>query len=93
MIAPPAASVISLTFNEFSTQPGKDFVRVFQCTDIGCSEQQLLAELSGMYSNVQGFASTTGYMKVVFTSDGSVNYDGFNAAWISVSSIVYHVYV
>jgi hypothetical protein len=85
MLAPPAASVISITFTEFSTQPGKDLVRVFQCTDIGCSEQQLLAELSGTYSSAQAVTSTTGYMKVEFTSDGSVNYDGFIATWMIVS--------
>jgi hypothetical protein len=85
MLAPPAASVISITFTEFSTQPGKDLVRVFQCTDVGCSEQQLLAELSGTYLTTQNVTSASGYMKVVFTSDGSVNYDGFTASWITVS--------
>ncbi len=85
IIAPPAVSVITINFTEFSTQLGMDFVRVFQCTDISCSEQLLLAELSGTYSTVQDVTSTTGYMKVVFTSDRSVNYNGFSATWKVVS--------
>ena len=76
--------VITATFTELSTQPGKDFVRVFQCTDVSCLQQQQLAELSGLYAMQQAVTSTTGYMKVVFTADGSVNYDGFNATWKSV---------
>jgi hypothetical protein len=95
MLAPQAASVISITFTEFSTQPGKDLVRVFQCTDIGCSEQQLLAELSGTYLTTQNVTSASGYMKVVFTSDGSVTSGGFNASYTMVwldtcSNIVLH---
>jgi hypothetical protein len=85
MIAASGDLLVTLVFTEFSTQPGKDLVRVFQCTDIGCSEQQLLAELSGTYTSAQALSSTTGYMKVVFTSDGSVNYDGFTATWMIVS--------
>jgi hypothetical protein len=87
MLAPPAVFATSISFPKFSTQPGKDLVRVFQCTDIGCSEQQLLAELSGIYTYVQAVTSTTGYMKVEFTSDGSVNYDGFTATWNMVCSL------
>jgi hypothetical protein len=88
MIAASGDLLVTLVFTEFSTQPGKDLVRVFQCTDIGCSEQQLLAELSGTYSSAQAVTSASGYMKVVFTSDGSVNYDGFNATWNMVQPFI-----
>jgi hypothetical protein len=84
MIAPPAASIIILSFSEMSTQAGIDVIRVFQCTQISCTQQELLAELSGLYSTPQTVTATSGYMKVVFTSDGSANYDGFNASWTSV---------
>jgi hypothetical protein len=69
-----------MRFNEFSTQPGKDFVRVYDCTDPGCSQEVLLAELSGTYSTVQDVASRK-FMKIVFTSDESETYDGFTANW------------
>ena len=87
MIAPAAASIITLRFTELSTQAGVDIIRVFQCTDIACSQPQQLAELSGLYSAPQAVTSTTGYMKVVFRSDGSVNADGFTAAWTTVGPL------
>jgi hypothetical protein len=77
-----------LHFTMFNTQLSKDFVRVFQCTNVLCSQQQQLAELSGSYSSVQTVTSSTGYMRVVFTSDGSINSDGFNASWNLVSICV-----
>lgn len=77
--------MITLHFTEFSTQPGKDVVRVLQCKDIWCTEHQQLAELSGMYSSIQTVTSSTGYVKVLFTSDSSVNFDGFAATWSMVS--------
>jgi hypothetical protein len=85
MIAPHGASGIVLSFDELSTQPGVDIICLYQCMDISCSQEQKLAELSGLYDTPQAVISDTGYMKVVFTSDGSINYDGFKASWISVS--------
>jgi hypothetical protein len=72
----------------FNTQPRNDIVRVLQCTNVSCSEPQQLAELSGTYVDVQAVTSTTGFIKVVFTSDESVNYDGFNATWGSVCMLI-----
>ncbi len=73
-----------LNFPEFSTQPGKDVVRVFQCTDSTCTTQQQLAEISGTYAARHAFTTNTGIMRLVFTSDSSVNYEGFTASWSSV---------
>jgi hypothetical protein len=87
MIAPAAASLITLRLSRISTQPGVDIIRVFQCTDIACSQQQQLAELSGSYFMPQAVTSTTGYMRVTFRSDGSVNADGFTAAWTTVGPL------
>ncbi len=84
MIAPYNAAQITLRFTEFSLQPQNDVVRVYQCTDVYCSQEQQLTELSGKYSTTQVVTSTTGFVKVVFTSDSSINYDGFTATWISV---------
>jgi hypothetical protein len=81
IIAPPNALAVTLLFTELSTQPGVDIIRVFECTDIGCSQQQLLAKLSGWYSAPQTVTSSTGYMKVLFTSDWSINYEGFSSSW------------
>ncbi len=85
MIAPVGVLHIMLSFSELSTQPGVDIISVMQCSDIVCSELKQLGELSGSYSTPQVLTATTGYMKVVFTSDQSINYDGFNASWTAVS--------
>jgi len=84
IIAPPKASLIKITFSKFSTQPLNDVVQVFQCLTVNCWEQQQLAELSGMYQGTEGIISTTGYMRVTFVSDGSINSEGFTASWTSV---------
>ena len=81
VIAPGGAGQITITFTEFNTQSGKDIVRILQCTSTSCAQQQQLAELSGTYSSAQVFTSTTGFVKVVFMSDSSVNAEGFTASW------------
>ena len=86
MIAPYDADSITITFTVFSTQLHNDIVGVFQCSDVYCSQKQQLAQLSGRYPNNHTVTSLTGYMKVVFTSDGSITYDGFVASWSSASA-------
>jgi hypothetical protein len=88
LIAPPGALEITLRFTEFSTQAANDVVRVYQCTDVYCTQQQQLAELSGTYSGIQTIKATTGFMSVVFTTDGSVNAAGFAANWSSVCMLL-----
>jgi hypothetical protein len=81
MIVSTSAPVINVSFTNFSTQPHKDVVRVFQCMDAFCLQPQQLAELSGRYLSAQDVVSTTGFVKVVFTSDQMGEYDGFTATW------------
>ena len=89
LIAPAYATRIMLRFTEFSTQPTADPVRVFQCTDIYCTQQQQLAELSGTYPVTQSATSNTGFIKVAFTSDSASSFDGFAASWTSVRTNVW----
>jgi hypothetical protein len=84
MIAPPGALQVTIRFTSVSTQTRTDVVRVFQCSDLACLQPQLLAELFGFHFMAQTITSTSGFMKVAFTTDSSVNYDGFNATWTSV---------
>ncbi len=88
MIVSTNKSMVKLQFSEFSTQPGNDVVRVFQCEDASCLQQQQLSELSGTYLSAQDVVSLTGYMKVVFTSDSTISHSGFTAMW----SLVIPVY-
>jgi hypothetical protein len=78
-------SLITITFTEFSTLSAEDFVRVFACATIDCGVQEQLAELSGTYAMQPVFSTSTGFMKVVFTSDFSATSPGFTASWNSVS--------
>jgi hypothetical protein len=86
MIAPSSVSAITLNFTELSTQPGVDIIHLFQCTDIACTQQTPLAELSGTYSSPQVVTAGTGFVKVSFTSDESVNLEGFTLFWSTVHS-------
>jgi hypothetical protein len=87
MIAPDGAGQVSISFTVFQTQSLFDYVRIFQCSDTVCTQQLQLSELSGMYSSVKTVNSATGFMKIVFTSDGSISFGGFNASWSSVGSL------
>jgi hypothetical protein len=82
---PSGVPTVTLRFTEFKTQQHNDVVRVFECVDVYCSRQQQIAILAGTYSTTKVVTSSTGFVKVVFTSDGSVNYDGFTATWSTVS--------
>jgi hypothetical protein len=96
MIASSNASLITLHFTQFSMQLYKDVVKVFECMDALCLQQQQLAELSGTYSALPVVTSTTSFVKVVFTSDDASEFDGFKATWSMVSpcfqvAVLYHL--
>jgi hypothetical protein len=92
LIASSNSSLITIAFSKFSTQPLVDIVHVFQCTTVDCSQQQQIAELSGRYPTTQTATSATGYMRVVFISDGAHEYDGFTASWSTVSTALLHYF-
>jgi hypothetical protein len=83
-INPPGADYINITFSEFSTERGYDFVRVYECTDYNCRSAQLLAELTGTYSSSRSFTSATSFMAVWFSSDASVTSSGFHVSWTAL---------
>jgi hypothetical protein len=87
MIVVPSSSV-TMNFYNVDTQAGKDFVRVWQCSDLACTQQLQLAEMSGLGVRDQIMTSTTGFMKVSFTSDASVNFEGFYGTWTSVRPLI-----
>jgi hypothetical protein len=91
MIAPSLAGQIILTFTEFQTGSGYyyygyyryDYVRVYQCYDVGCSSAYELAALAGTYGSIQAVTSPTGFMKVVLYASGYYSLPGFTASWTS----------
>jgi hypothetical protein len=76
-------SSISISFSEFETESSSDRVVIYSCSSsdswTSCSE---LASLSGSsISSSRSWTSTTGNMRVRFTSDSSVTYAGFVGNW------------
>jgi hypothetical protein len=83
---------ISLSFTLFETEANYDFVHVYRCDSASCSTREQIAKLSG--STTYGtlccddaddatYTSSTGFLQVVFTSDGADTEDGFVAEWTS----------
>ncbi len=74
-----------------STESGSDYIWVYTCTDINCGNTTLLAQLSGTQAG--SYTSETGYILVRFTSDDSVQNDGFTAMWALQVSMCSHLRV
>jgi hypothetical protein len=78
---------IGISFPSFSTEQGYDFVHIHSCessTDaMSCESSIELARLSGSSTeDVTGtWTSTTGHLRITFTSDSDVNRDGFTGEW------------
>lgn len=69
----PAAIDLTLAFDSFSLEDGKDFLKVFSVPD-----NQLLANLTG--SEIpEPIVSPTGQLMVMFSTNGFNNYPGFEA--------------
>jgi hypothetical protein len=93
--------LISLSFSSFDTEWRYDFVTINNCTSSSsCVRDQEIASLSGSssaYRSQDGkpvslstiYTSNTGYMQVVFTSDGSVVSSGFVASWIVLGDMMF----
>ncbi|MDO9186715.1 MAG: T9SS type A sorting domain-containing protein [Bacteroidia bacterium] len=81
LIQPANTSSITLSFSDFSTQGGMDFVKVYDNSTSPATQ-------IGSYSGTSIPASVTlpgGAMKVVFTSNGSVTDLGWSASYTSTN--------
>ena len=79
-------SSISISFSQFETESSSDRVVIYSCSSsdsaTSCESSSELASLSGRsISSSRRWTSTTGYMRVRFTSDSSVTYAGFVGSW------------
>ena len=71
----------TLSFSEFFTESGYDYVRIYHCDDV---EAQSCTEVDSLDGDLTGSTGTydspaSGIMKQVFTSDGGVTEAGFVA--------------
>ena len=86
-----ASSTITLSFQSFETERGYDYVTIYSCLSATCGGgRRQVASLSGSQAgHLSGsltYNSTTGFMQVVFTSDGSITGPGFEAEWSSAQT-------
>ncbi len=58
-----------------------DYVKIGQCSDASCERPTYILEKSGSLVPTDVYTSSTGFLKVTFTSDGAVEYSGFTAKW------------
>ena len=79
-------SSISISFSQFETESSSDRVVIYSCSSsdgaTSCKSSSELASLSGSsISSSLIWTSTTGYMRVRFTSDSSGTGAGFVGNW------------
>jgi hypothetical protein len=78
-ITPENAENVTLSFNQFDTEPQMDFVRIYDL-----ESQELLAEYSGHYTSNNlpaPVTSTSGTMAVMFYTNGNENFEGWTATY------------
>ena len=73
-------STVLLTFMSFNTELDLDHLDIFSCSDPGCLSPLLIASFSGN-SLPDPIFSTVGTLKLVFTSDDSIELSGWSAFW------------
>ena len=81
LIDPECAVSITLSFNSFQLEDYYDYLYVYDGTD---ATGALLLSATGSYTIPSPVTATSGAMYIVFTSDDSVIYPGFEAHWTSV---------
>ena len=73
---------IDVHFTLFETESNMDTVTINQCSSSDCESTKEIAKLSGSAVSADTtFSSSTGFMQVVFASDGSTTAEGFVASW------------
>jgi hypothetical protein len=80
IIAPTSAARITITFTEFNTESGYDYVTLSSCTDVNCATKQQIFRSSGT-TLPSSLTPETGFLMVEFSSDSSVVMAGFSATW------------
>lgn len=81
LIAASPGVEIRISFLEFKTERGYDFVTISRCSDAACALRTQILKHSGRMSASSVYTSTTGFLKVSFTSDHSITDDGVLANW------------
>jgi hypothetical protein len=77
---------IRISFPSFDTQSDRDYVTIYTCNSASCSPHTQILRQSGSLNANNVYTSTTGFLKVIFTSDSSSTLSGFTGSWSLASS-------
>ena len=89
LIEAPLGTEISVSFSSFNTESGFDYVSVYQCNTAACGSSErtgLLKHSGSSLSSSNMYRSSTGILKVTFTSESGTSAIGFSGIWISSST-------
>ena len=87
-----AEGEIRVSFSSFHTEKHYDFVYIYECDTAACEpgRRKEKAQLSGSSYDVSlssdEYSSSTGFLKVTFTSDSLDTYSGFTGTWSIISA-------
>jgi len=82
LVASSYPTNIMIAFSSFHTESGHDFVTINECLSASCATPRQLARLAGSAVSASTvYTASTGFLEVVFGSDGSTTFPGFEAAW------------
>ena len=84
LIATSPGDEIRISFTEFETDPNYDWVVVQRCSDASCSAPTEILRQSGSHPGTNGYSSSTGFLKVIFTSDDSFSASGWTLTWTTL---------
>jgi len=84
-----AEGEIRVSFSSFSTELQNDIVYIYACDTAAC-EPERRAEIARLYGSSVSlsdeYSSSTGFLKVTFTSDGGYTSSGFTGTWLIISA-------
>ena len=73
---------ISVSFESFDTHFYEDYVSIYRCDTATCDgSSERILRAAGTLSPSNVYSSSTGFLKVTFTSDGGTTRSGFTAEW------------
>jgi hypothetical protein len=72
---------IRISFSEFDTELGYDFVNFFVCRDKWCDDKTEILKHSGWTTPESIYSSNTGFLRVTFSSDKDYTHTGFIGNW------------
>ena len=84
LISTTPGNIISVRFYSFATESCCDKVRIYACKESTCastSSTPIGGAIFGTSTPTSNYTSSTGFLKIAFTSDSYGQYAGFTGTW------------